>query len=85
MLWSNRAHLPQRAQQLMAQDDEELDGEGDDEGDKDDDIEAAFPDDDDEPSVEEEIMTRTPGQNGVPPLPTGTPKLNGITRHHRAS
>lgn len=63
----------------MAQDDDEI---GDD---KEEDVEAAFADDDEEPSGEEGAMTRTPGQNGVPSLPSRASKLNGITHGNRAS
>lgn len=79
--YSNEAEAMKRAQQLMAQDDEIGD---DKEDDVEEDVEAAFADDDEEPSGEE-VMTRIPGQNGVPSLPSRASKLNGITHGNRAS
>lgn len=74
--------LFQRAQQLLAQEDEEEDA-GDSKEDPEEDIEAAF-DDDDGPDA---VITRIPGQAGVPPLPNGpnAPKLNGIGHGSRPS
>ncbi|KIJ56943.1 hypothetical protein M422DRAFT_23081 [Sphaerobolus stellatus SS14] len=80
--YSNEAEAMKRAAQLLAQEDDD-DTRGDNIADPDEDIEAAF-DDEDDP---DEIVTRTPGQGGIPPLPTGSgaPKLNGVSHGARRS
>ncbi|KAF8507836.1 hypothetical protein BU17DRAFT_78040 [Hysterangium stoloniferum] len=77
--YSNEAEAMKRAQQLIAEEDDDMEGAGNGEA------EEEEPNEQDVPKDDNEVVTRVPGQQGVPPLPHGAGKVNGIAHGRHSS
>jgi len=77
--YSNEAEAMKRAQQLIVEEDDDVEGTWIGEA------EVEEPNEEEESRHDDEVINRVPGQHGVPPLPHQTGKVNGIGHGHHSS